>query len=445
MTSQESPNTSSASLRRQLGLATATAAVAGECIGVGIFLTPAGMARSLGSPFWLIFVWLAVSLMTLCGALCYGELAARFPRPGGTYVYLHEVFGPRSAFLYGWMSLLVLDPGLAASLATGLAGYAVFIFPLSPAGAKILGISVVAVLCLINIAGTRAGGSFLRWATWLKFAVLGAIVVLAFTLRLGSFSNLHPFVAQRAGSLPLFAGLAAGLVGAFYSFGGWWDVSKIGGEVRDPERNLPRAMILGVILVAAIYVLITVAFLYVVPIQSVTSDQAFVAQVGQALFGHSGALIFSAIVILCVLGSLAAMIMAAPRVYFAMASDGLFFHSVARPHPRFGTPSRAIAIQGVIASLLIVFASFQQIVAYFIFPAVFFLGLSVLGLAILRRRPGSAAATFCTPGYPLTMIVFLAMVVVLLFMLAAHSSRQAALGAAVVLLGAPLFHFVRRR
>jgi len=441
---QESSGPPSTSLRRQLGLATATAAVAGECIGVGIFLTPAGMAKSLGSPFWLIFVWIAVSLMTLCGALCYGELAARFPRPGGTYVYLHEVFGSRVAFLYGWMSLLVLDPGLAASLATGLAGYAAFVFPLSPAGGRILGVSVVAVLCLINMASTRAGGGFLRWTTWLKFAVLGAIVVLAFALRTGSFSNLSPFFPQRPGSLPLFAGLAVGLVGAFYSFGGWWDVCKIGGEIRDPERNLPRAMIVGVILVAATYVFITIAFLYVVPIESVASDQAFVAQFGQVLFGRSGALVFSFIVVLCVLGSLATVVMAAPRVYFAMASDGIFFRSVGRPHPRFGTPWRAIAIQGTIASLLILLASFQEIVAYFIFPAVFFMGLSVAGLAAIRRQPNAAPASFSTPGYPLTMLIFLAMFVLLLVMLAVHSPRQTGLGAAVVLLGWPLYRFVRR-
>lgn len=444
MTSSAAPEAQAPQLDRQLGLATATAAVAGECIGVGIFLTPAGMAKSLGSPLWLLVVWLSIGLMTLCGALCYGELAARFTRPGGTYVYLYEAFGPRLAFLYGWMSLLVLDPGLTAALATGLSAYVAIVFPLSSLQARLLAVVVVAVLCIVNVLGTSLSGRILRWSTWLKLAILFFVVVFSFGMRLGSFSNFTPFVAQRPGSLPFFAGLAAAMVSAFFSFGGWWDVSKIAGEVRDPHINVPRAMIYGVLLVAGAYVLISFAFIYLVPIQNVASDETFVAQAGAILLGRRGAVFFSSVVILCVLSSLAAMVMVFPRVYFAMAKDGLFFPSVGEAHPRLGTPYRAIAIQGIVASILILVGTFQQIIAYFIFPAVLFLGLSVVGLFIVRRRAPNSSP-YDTPGFPFVAYVFLAMVVVLLVLLGGHSPRQVALGMAVVLTGLPIYTLLFHR
>jgi len=444
VTSSAAPEAQAPQLDRQLGLATATAAVAGECIGVGIFLTPAGMAKSLGSPLWLLVVWLSIGLMTLCGALCYGELAARFTRPGGTYVYLYEAFGPRLAFLYGWMSLLVLDPGLTAALATGLSAYVAIVFPLSSLQARLLAVVVVAVLCIVNVLGTSLSGRILRWSTWLKLAILFFVVVFSFGMRLGSFSNFTPFVAQRPGSLPFFAGLAAAMVSAFFSFGGWWDVSKIAGEVRDPHINVPRAMIYGVLLVAGAYVLISFAFIYLVPIQNVASDETFVAQAGAILLGRRGAVFFSSVVILCVLSSLAAMVMVFPRVYFAMAKDGLFFPSVGEAHPRLGTPYRAIAIQGIVASILILVGTFQQIIAYFIFPAVLFLGLSVVGLFIVRRRAPNSSP-YDTPGFPFVAYVFLAMVVVLLVLLGGHSPRQVALGMAVVLTGLPIYTLLFHR
>ena len=444
MTSSAAPEAQAPQLDRQLGLATATAAVAGECIGVGIFLTPAGMAKSLGSPLWLLVVWLSIGLMTLCGALCYGELAARFTRPGGTYVYLYEAFGPRLAFLYGWMSLLVLDPGLTAALATGLSAYVAIVFPLSSLQARLLAVVVVAVLCIVNVLGTSLSGRILRWSTWLKLAILFFVVVFSFGMRLGSFSNFTPFVAQRPGSLPFFAGLAAAMVSAFFSFGGWWDVSKIAGEVRDPHINVPRAMIYGVLLVAGAYVLISFAFIYLVPIQNVASDETFVAQAGAILLGRRGAVFFSSVVILCVLSSLAAMVMVFPRVYFAMAKDGLFFPSVGEAHPRLGTPYRAIAIQGIVASILILVGTLQQIIAYFIFPAVLFLGLSVVGLFIVRRRAPNSSP-YDTPGFPFVAYVFLAMVVVLLVLLGGHSPRQVALGMAVVLTGLPIYTLLFHR
>ena len=430
--------------RRQLGLASAVAAVAGETIAVGIFLTPAGMAKSLGSPFWLLLVWLVVGLLTICGALTYGELAARFPRDGGVYVYLTETFGRATAFLYGWMCLLVLDPGLTAALAVGLVSYLAYIVPLSPIASKLAGIAVIWLICVLNVPSVRVGASVLRWSTWLKLGLLGLLVVWGFSLHLGSWSNLAPFVAQRAGSLPLLRALGAAMVAAFFSFGGWWDVSKISGEVRDPGHTLPRAMLLGVMIVTAVYIAVSGAFLYLVPLAGVTSDETFVAQAGTVLFGRLGGELFASIVVICVFSSLAALIMSAPRVYYAMAQDGLFLRRVARISPRFGTPVSAILIQGVISSLLVAVSSFQQIIAYFIFVAVVFLGMAGAGLFSARKHANGAKPGFVAPMYPLPPVVFLLLISLLLILLAGHSWREAASGVLVVLAGVPVYWAFRR-
>lgn len=431
-------------LQRRLGLASATALVAGEAIAVGIFLTPAGMAKSLGSPFWLLVVWLVVGAMTLSGALCYGELAARFPRTGGTYVYLEEAYGHGTAFLYGWMCLLVLDPGLTAALATGTAGYAAYVFHLSPLLVKLSGVALIVALCALNILSIPISAGFLRWITLLKFGVLGLITVWAIAFRLGSWSNFTPFVVQRPGSLPLVPGLAAAMVGAFFSFGGWWDVSKVAGEIKNPRRTLPRALVLGVLAVTAVYVLISGIFLYLVPLEKVTSDETFVAQAGAVLFGPAGGTAFSAIVIICVLGSLAAFMMCAPRLYFAMAEDGLFLKSVAKLQPRFGTPARAILIQGSIASLLVFLGTFQQIISFFIFPAVAFLGLAVSSLFVFRRSREAVESDLpLAAGYPLTPILFLLLVLALLALIVMRSPLQALIGVGVVLLGLPVYRLIR--
>jgi len=431
-------------LRRQLGVGSAAAAVAGEAIAVGIFLTPAGMAKSLGSPFWLLIVWLAVGAMTLSGALCYGELAGRFPSAGGAYVYLRESFGPRTAFLYGWMCLLVLDPGLTAAFATGFAAYAAYIFHWPPLIVKFAAIAAIWAICILNIFSTRVSAGFLRWITWLKFAVLAILTIWALAFRLGSWSNFVPFVAQHSGALPLAPAFGAAVVGAFFSFGGWWDATKIAGEVRDPGRTLPRALVVGVLAVTLVYVVISAVFIYLVPIEKVASDGTFVAQAGEVLFGPTGGIVFAAIVVVCVLGSLAAFMMSAPRVYYAMARDGVFLKSVAHIHPRFGTPARAIAIQGCIAALLAALGSFEQIISYFFFVTVLFLGLTVAGLFVIRRKPRQTDTVILTAGYPFTPIAFLALVGMMLILLATRSPREAALGCAVVLAGWPVYSWVRQ-
>jgi basic amino acid/polyamine antiporter, APA family len=431
-------------LNRQIGLRTATALVVGEVIAVGIFLTPAGMAKSLGSPLWLLVVWLAMGGMAVCGALCYSELGARYPEAGGGYVYLREAYGRPVAFLYGWMALLVMDPGLTAALAVGMASYAGYILNLSPNAIKTVAISSILILAMINIRGVRLGGGLLRWLTVLKLGLLIFLLLWGFGFQLGSWSNFTPFVAQRAHSEPLLAALAGGMVAAFFSFGGWWDVTKVAGELRDPARSLPRALIYGVIIVTLVYVLTSAVFLYLVPLEAVTSSETFAAQAGEVLFGRAGAQVFSVIVVVTVLGSLAAIIMSAPRVYFAMARDGLFISAAAAIHPRFGTPARAIALQALLASLLVVLGSFNQIVSYFIFVVVIFIALTVAALFLLRRQSGPAPK-YLTSGYPLTPVIFLLLIAVLLFLLASNNPKQAFGGAGVVALGIPVYYLLFRR
>ena len=430
-------------LRRQLGLLAFTALVVGEVIAIGIFLTPAGMARSLGSPFWLLIVWLLMGAMALSGALCYGELAARYPEAGGGYVYLREAYGPAVAFLYGWKCLLVMDPGITAALAAGLASYVGYALGISGVWLKVIAVGSIVVLGAVNIVGVRVGSGLMQALTVLKIGALAMIAILAFALGAGRWSHFTPFLAQHPGSDPLPGAFAPALVGAFFAFGGWWEMSKLAGEVRDPTRTLPRALALGVAIVTAIYILTSAVFLYLVPLERVTSGETFAAQAGELLFGPAGGQVFAWIVIVAVLGSLLGLLMALPRVYYAMARDGVFFKPVAAIDPRFGTPARAIAIQTVLASILVASGTFNQIIAYFIFVTVLFVGLTVAGLFRIRRR--SPDALYRTWGYPVTPVVFLLLVLILLVLLGGHNPLQAGAGILIVAVGIPVYLLLFRR
>jgi len=421
-------------LDRQLGLGAATAAVVGEAIAIGIFLTPAGMARMLGSPALIALVWAMMGITALFGALCYGDLASRFPAAGGGYVYLREAYGELPAFLYGWLSLLVMDPGLTAALAVGLMSYVAYVVPLSGMGAKLVAITIICSLGAINIFNARAGAVFLQLTTWLKISILASLPLLAIVFHAGHLDNLVPLACRRPGSPPLVQAVAGATMAAFFSFGGWWDASKLAGEVRNPRRNLPRAFILGVVIVTLVYMLVSGAFLYVVPLEKVSSDQAFVGQFGKALFGELGARVLASIVALCVLGSLSALTMSAPRAYFAMARDGVFLKSIGRPS-RFGTPALAIMIQVALASLFILVGNFETIIAYFMFPTVVFIGLTAAAIFKYSREPLRATTT----------IVFIVFITGVLALTAIRSPLPAALGTGIVLMGIPVWFAVRTR
>lgn len=431
-------------LNRQLGLLTSTALVIGEVIAIGIFLTPAGMAKSLASPGLTISIWIVMGTMALCGALCYAELAAKYPEAGGGYVYLREAYGRPFAFLYGWMSLLVMDPGITAALAVGLGSYISYLFHLSPVGIKVVAITSILLLACVNIRGVRFGAGIVRWLTIVKLGFLAFLLLWGFAFGLGNWANFTPFFARQSGSQPLIPALAGGLVAAFFSYGGWWDLNKMAGEVRDPGRTLPKALIYGVTVVTLVYIFTSVVFLYLVPLQKVSSAETFAAQAGEVLFGPLGGEVFCTIVIVAVFGSLAALVITSPRVYFAMARDELFLSQIARVSPQFGTPARAIVVQAILASLLAAIGTFNEIVSYFIFVVVIFIGMTVAAVFKLRRLP-SSGSEYRTPGYPVTPAVFLILTMVLLVLLGAGNPKQAVLGVAVVSLGLPVYYLFFRK
>ena len=419
---------------RQLGLAATIAVVTGESIALGIFLTPAAMAKSLGSPLLLAAVWCGMGLITMCGALCYSELAVRFPQAGGEYVYLREGYGTRVAFLYGWMSAAVMDPGLAAALAMGATPYLFSLIGASPQVRLWIPALILLGLAALNYVGTRFSRRIMAAANLLKIAVLLCLVAWAWISGHATTANLIPIADRRSGSEPLFGAIAGATVSAFFSFGGWWEAGKVAGEVRNPRRNLPLAFTCGVFLVTLVYLLVSFAFLSVVPLEHIVSNTAFVAQFGEALFGSIGGKVLSACVLLSVFGGLMALTMASPRVYYAMAKDGAFFSPFGRLHPRFGTPANAVLLQTCLALLVLCFGAFDRILSFIIFSAICFLALSAASLFRLK-----VAVTRW--WYPAAPILFLLGCAVINFLILMHDPLPALLGSVAVLCGDPIRHF----
>ena len=421
---------------RQMGAWAATAVVTGEAISLGIFLTPAAMARSLGSPALLAAVWCGMAVLTLAGALCFTELAVRNPHDGGEYLYLRRGFGRNVAFLYGWMAALVMYPGVAASLCVGTTPYIQALVPVPGQLVPLLPVLLLLALGSLTYAGTRLFSGVMSALNWLKVPILAGLAGWALVSGHATMANLAPLAVRRPGSDPLIGAIAGATISAFFCFGGWWEAGKIAGQVRNPSRTLPIAFAGGVLVVTAIYLLVSLAFVAVVPLEQIQTNTAFVAQFGQALFGAAGGRVLSACVILCVLGGLLVLSMAVPRVTCAMARGeaGSEPHGIlaafARVHPRTGVPTNAVLLQTGMALAILVLGAFDRILAFIIFSAVAFLAITVASLfrviTPVRRW-----------WFPLAPIVFIAGIGVLAAMLLLHSLIPSLLGAAIVLTGLP--------
>jgi APA family basic amino acid/polyamine antiporter len=423
---------------REIGFWSASALVVGHTIGVGIFLTPAELIGALASPALTLGLWLACGGLVLAGALTFGELASRYPEAGGLYVYLREAWGPRVAFLYGWQSLLIMDPGVTAALAIGVTPYAVVLFPSAVGHERAMAVAAVWTLAFVDMAGLRLSSRSLNALTALKLLALVGVIAGAFTVPSGSWEHFRRPFSRAPGSPPLTEALGVALIGAFYSFGGFWEASRVAGEMREPRRLLPRALTLGVVAVTAAYLAITAAFLYAAPASSSSS-------VPVVAFGGSLLRASAAAVVLSVAASILALLLMAPRLYLAMSADGLFPAALAATHPRTGAPLRATALLAAIASLFVMTGSFSQIVALFLCTTLVFIGLAAAGLFVVRGGPRAPAGEFRAPGYPLTPALFVLLVFAVVLLIALARPLPALAGFALMLIGLPVYRVLSKR
>jgi APA family basic amino acid/polyamine antiporter len=427
---------------RELGLWSATALVVSHAIGVGIFLTPAGLIGALASPPLTLGLWIVCGAIVLLGALTFGELASRYPQAGGLYIYLREAWGQRVAFLYGWQALLIMDPGVTAALATGASQYLVVLSPSAKGFERSIAVGTIWMLALLNMLGLRLSARVFGIMTGFKLLALAAIIVVAFGVGDGHWSNFATAPGARADAPPLAEALALGLVSVFFSFAGFWEASRIAGEVREPGRTLPLGFGLGVACLTLIYAATTAAFIYLVPARETTSASAFARRAGEAMLGSAGPAALAAVVVLSVMASAMALFMMAPRLYVAMSLDGLFPSALASLHPVTKAPARATAVLAVLASGLVIVGTFDQIVSFLICTAMGFIALAAAALIVVRRR-GPDAGAFRAPGYPWTTGLFVLLVACVVALVAINRPIQAVAGLGVVALGWPAYGVFR--
>ena len=414
--------------------------VVSQVVGVGIFLTPATMMRTLGSPGAALAMWVVMGTLSAAGALCFAELSTRFPKAGGSYVYLREAFGPRWAFIYGWMALLVVDPGLTAALGIGLAQYLLATLGASPTLTSLIAVVAIVAFGLMTLAGMGTSARAMQWTAAAKLSIVIILVVAA--LFKARDASIAADIVTPATLTP--AALAASLIAAFFAFGGWWDLGRMGEEVESPRHTMPRALVGGLAIVTAMYALVSVAYMFGASGPVTGTDEAFVLRVGASLFGETAGRLLSAMVVVAVVGSLAAVLLGSPRVYVAMARDGVFPERLARFNVGRGTVPASTIIQVTLACVLAFLGTFNDILGYFVPCAVFFLGLAATAVVVLPR-PDTRADVFRAPLHPLPFVMFILMVVSILALFVTGQPRQTLLGALVVALGVPVSWFVGSR
>ncbi len=425
-------------LVRDLNLAHALAINAGTMIGTGIFIVPRSIAASVETSGAILTVWVVASLLALLGAFTYAELGAAMPKAGGDYVYIRDAFGRRAGFLFGWTQLLVARSGSIAALAAGVAIQLGDFLHLGQGGQKLAALAAIALLTGINIRGVRSGGNVQVLFTVLKVGALVALIVLAFTSEGGSTTNFSPLFTPgiELGFIGLF-GLA--LVDALWAYDGWNDVNLTAGEVKDPKRNIPRAMLGSIGLVMLVYILANLAYLYILPASSQASSERVAADVARVVLGDSGARFINLAILLSMFGALNGSILSGARIFYAMADDGLFFRKFASVHPRYFTPAVALVGQALWAAILIYFAVYRELTTYVVFASWVFYSLSSLALIRLRRTRPDLDRPYRSWGYPYAQILFVIAATGIILNTLWVSPRESMIGLAIIALGVPVF------
>ena len=419
----------------------------GSTIGSGIFRTPASIAQRVDDVPLFLLGWVLGGGVALAGALTYAELAALFPRSGGIYVFIREGFGRLPAFLFGWAELLIIRPGAYGAISITSSAYTLRVLGIDPASAvgglpvraeQLLAAVYVAVVAVVNYFGIQRGAVLQNVSTVFKVAALTALIVLGFTLGgAADFGAGGSMLSQRA-SVGLSQFLVA-MVAILWAYDGWGDLAFIGGEVRDPERNLPLALLLGTGAVVVLYLCANLVYLHLIPIQQMKHAELVAADAAQLLVGHAGVVAVSAAVAVSTFGTLNGSMMTAPRIFFAMAEDGLFPRAISRVDPRTGAPGNAVLLAAVLGVVFVLVRSFTELADQFIIGIWPFYALALAAVFVLRRRPG-LVRVYSTWGYPWVPVLFLVGSLFLLGNYLVSEPLLFALDVAVVLSGIPVYY-----
>lgn len=430
-------------LRRELTLLDSTMLNIGSMIGSGIFIVPAAIALQLPSSSMMTLVWVIGGVVSLFGALSVAELGAMMPRAGGQYVYLREAYSPLWGFLYGWAAFFLINTGSIAAIAVTFAAYLGYFFPLGPAEVKIVAVASVVLLTAANCFGVKAGAMIQNGFTILKIAALALLGILCFSLSGGSWSNLDP-VLPRAGVFETLGPLGIALMAVLWSYDGWIEITYVAGEVRDPQRVIPRSLLLSTAVVIALYVAVNLGYTYVLPLDVMSGSSLVASDAAVTILGPAGAAALAVVVVISTFGTNNGFVFASPRIYYAMAKEGIFFRWLADVHPRFHTPIQSLLTQGLLASALILTGTFEELTAYVVFASFLFYAMSAGAVLVLRRRLPNAPRPYRTWGYPVTPIVFILFSAFLVVGAIVENPVGSLTGAAIIALGIPAYFFWRR-
>ena len=455
------PEARNRKLIRRIGVVTATSVVIANVIGGGILTTPGFLARDLGSPQAVMGIWLLGGLLAMAGALCYSELGAAYPEAGGEYVYLREAYGPLAAYLNGWICFFASFSAPIAAACIAFAAYLSHFLPgASPdsilfetalgnwqwrlSGGHIAALLALWTLTLLHVSGVERGGRAQVIMTAGKVIALAALVALGFAFGAGDWGH---FAAGPAGALPAAArqNLPVSLIFVLYCYSGWNAAAYLAGEVRDPHRNIPLSLLTGTVIVALLYIGLNAVFIYGLGISGMTAVPQIGEKASLALFGPAITRVAAGVMALSILASASAMILAGPRVYYAMASDGLFPQRLAKVHARYHSPAWAIVAQSAWASILLLTGSFEQLIVYSGFVMTLFSALAVAAVVALRVRRPELPRPFRVPFYPLTPLLFVGFSAWILVFTLRGRPTESLLGVATVLVGLPFYYYWRRR
>ena len=430
-------------LKRVLSLLDATMINAGGIIGSGIFMVPAAVAMFTGSASLFFMVWIAGGIVSLFGALSVAELGAAMPRAGGQYVYLSEAYGPVWGYLYGWSAVAVINTASIAAVGVAFSEYLRFFFPITDVSIKGIAVATIVLLTIINILDVKSGARFQNVFTISKLGAIFGIIILGLVMEGGSNQNLSPFFSDQSFT-ELVGPLGLAMVSVLWTFDGWIFITYVAGEVKNPGRNIPLSLIFCMLIVVTIYLLLNYVLIYTLGFTGMNGSDLVVSDAASVFLGNKGAAIVTLIILISLIGANNGFVLTSARINYAMAKDKLFFYQASQIHPRFKSPSNALIIQCVWASLLTFTGTFNQLITYIIFASWIFYGMSAGAVIILRNKKPDMERPYKTPVYPWIPIIFILFAIFLTINTIIEAPRDAAIGAGIILAGLPMYYYWKK-